>query len=170
VVVKSTIFRDITPCSPLSVNRRFEGTYRPHLQGRKNKFSKKPAWKQVESRIIRQPELIFWTLKMEAICSSETSVDTRRATRRYIPDDCILQIRHVSADRIYAFCLYFADRLCGLVVRVSGYRYRGPVFDSRRFQIFWEAVGLERGPLSLVRRTEEVLGRNSSGFGEVNRD
>ena len=28
------------------------------------------------------------------------------------------------------------DRLCGLVVRVSGYRYRGLEFDSRRFQIF----------------------------------
>jgi hypothetical protein len=51
------------------------------------------------------------------------------------------------------------------VVRVSGYRSIGPEFDSRRFQIFWEAVGLERGPLSLVRTTEEVLGRNSSGFG-----
>ena len=28
------------------------------------------------------------------------------------------------------------DRLCGLVVRVSGYRYRGLGFDSRRYQIF----------------------------------
>ena len=27
-------------------------------------------------------------------------------------------------------------RLCGLVVRVSGYRYRGLGFDSRRYQIF----------------------------------
>ena len=27
-------------------------------------------------------------------------------------------------------------RLCGLVVRVSGYRYRGPGFDPRRYQIF----------------------------------
>jgi len=26
--------------------------------------------------------------------------------------------------------------LCGLVVRVSGYRYRGPGFDPRRYQIF----------------------------------
>ena len=29
-----------------------------------------------------------------------------------------------------------SDRLCGLVVRVSGYRYRGPGFDPRRYQIF----------------------------------
>ena len=28
------------------------------------------------------------------------------------------------------------DRLCDLVVRVSGYRYRGPGFDPRRYQIF----------------------------------
>jgi hypothetical protein len=49
VVMKSTIFWDITPCSPLSIHRRFGGTYRFHLQGRKNKFSNKPAWKQVAS-------------------------------------------------------------------------------------------------------------------------
>jgi hypothetical protein len=49
------------------------------------------------------------------------------------------------------------DRLCGLVVRVPGYRFRGPGLDSRRYQIFWEVVGLERGPLSLVRIIEELL-------------
>ena len=49
------------------------------------------------------------------------------------------------------------DRLCGLVVRVSSYRYRGLGFDSRRYQIFWVVVGLERGPLSLVRLIEELL-------------
>ena len=37
------------------------------------------------------------------------------------------------------------------VVRLSGYRYRGLGFDHRRYQIFWVVVGLERGPLSLVR-------------------
>jgi hypothetical protein len=35
VVMKNTIFMDITPCSPLKVNRRFGGTYRLHLQGRR---------------------------------------------------------------------------------------------------------------------------------------
>jgi len=52
------------------------------------------------------------------------------------------------------------DRLCGLVVRVSGYRYRGPGLDPRCYQIFWVVVGLERGPLSLVslvRSIEELL-------------
>jgi hypothetical protein len=36
---------------------------------------------------------------------------------------------------------------------------------SQRFQIFWEVVGLKRGPLSLVSTIEELLGRESSGFG-----
>jgi hypothetical protein len=51
------------------------------------------------------------------------------------------------------------DRLCGLVVRVSGYRSRGSGFDSRRYQIFSAVVSLERGPLSFVRIIEELLER-----------
>jgi hypothetical protein len=42
--------------------------------------------------------------------------------------------------------------------------------DSRRYQIFWEVVGLERGPLSLVSKIEELLGRKSSGPGSENRE
>jgi hypothetical protein len=38
-------------------------------------------------------------------------------------------------------------------------------FDSRRYQIFWEVVGLEQGPLSFVSTIEELLGRNSSDSG-----
>jgi hypothetical protein len=32
IVIKSTIFRDITPYSPLKVSRHFRGTYCLHLQ------------------------------------------------------------------------------------------------------------------------------------------
>jgi hypothetical protein len=62
------------------------------------------------------------------------------------------------------------DRLCGLVVRISGYSYRGLGFDPRRYQIFWVVVGLERGPLNLVRSTEELLELKSSASGSENRD
>jgi hypothetical protein len=40
VVMKSIIFWDMTLGSLLSFNRRFEGTYCLHLQGRRNRFSK----------------------------------------------------------------------------------------------------------------------------------
>jgi hypothetical protein len=39
--MKIIIFWDMTPCSLLSCNRRFGGTYRLHLQGGRNNFNKK---------------------------------------------------------------------------------------------------------------------------------
>jgi hypothetical protein len=38
-------------------------------------------------------------------------------------------------------------------------------FDSRRYRISWEVVGLERSPLSLVSATDDLLERKSSGSG-----
>jgi hypothetical protein len=43
-------------------------------------------------------------------------------------------------------------------------------FDSRRYQILWKVVGRDRGPISLVSTSEELLGRKSSGSGLENRD
>jgi hypothetical protein len=51
------------------------------------------------------------------------------------------------------------------LVTVPGYRSRDPEFESRDYQIFSEVVGLERGPLCLVRITEELLEWKSSGSG-----
>jgi hypothetical protein len=56
------------------------------------------------------------------------------------------------------------DRLCGLVVRVLGYRSGGPgsIPGTTRFsekKKGKQVVGLERGPLSLVSTTEELLDR-----------
>jgi hypothetical protein len=50
------------------------------------------------------------------------------------------------------------DRLCGLVVRVLGCRSGGPGWipgTTRKRKV----VRLERGPLSLVSTTEELLDR-----------
>jgi hypothetical protein len=49
------------------------------------------------------------------------------------------------------------------VARVPGYRSRGPGFDFLRYQIFREVVSLELDPLSLMRITEDILERKSSG-------
>jgi hypothetical protein len=57
----------------------------------------------------------------------------------------------------YSFFLLHYYRLCGLVVRIPSYRYRGPRLDCRRYQIFWQVVGLERSPLKLMRIIEELL-------------
>jgi hypothetical protein len=75
----------------------------------------------------------------------------RKITETVYPvsEVCVLFSLQFSFETVFASC--------GPVVRVSGYRSRGPGFDSRGFQIFWEAAGLERGPLSLVRTTEELL-------------
>jgi hypothetical protein len=54
------------------------------------------------------------------------------------------------------------------VVRVLDYRYRGPEFDSQAIQK--KVVGLERGPLSLVSTTEELLDRKVSGSYLENRE
>jgi hypothetical protein len=58
------------------------------------------------------------------------------------------------------------DRLCGLVVRVLGYRFGGPGsipgttrFSGKKKKKRKNVVGLERVPLSLVSITEELLDR-----------
>jgi hypothetical protein len=80
VVMKSIIFWNVKACSPLSVNRRFGGTY-CHLL----------------ATCFHAGFLLsfFSILRIKAICSSETSVDTRRTTTLYIPEDDTLDILSV---------------------------------------------------------------------------
>jgi hypothetical protein len=63
------------------------------------------------------------------------------------------RIGYIYCDSIlFVIC----DRLCGLVVRVLGYRSASPgsIPGITRKE---KVVGLERGPLSLVSTTEELL-------------
>jgi hypothetical protein len=105
--LKSIIFWDVTPCSLLSYNRRFGGTYRLHLPGRKNNFSKQvaslpPACMLVLAEIIS-------TLKMEAISSSQTSVATQQTTRRHIPEDDTLHNHRCENLKSYINVICFIN-------------------------------------------------------------
>jgi hypothetical protein len=75
--------------------------------------------------------------------------------------DWRLWVRFPIKPSDFFFSIYAIrpDRLCGLVVRVPGYRSRGPGSIPGATRFFWEVVGLERGPLSLVSTTEELLDR-----------
>jgi hypothetical protein len=84
------------------------------------------------------------------------------------PFVCVRASSHVYLTTLYLKCIAktgkprtvgekfrlpqaVGDRLCGLVVRVPGYRSRGPgsILGSTRL-----SDGLERGPLSLVSTIE----------------
>jgi hypothetical protein len=50
-------------------------------------------------------EPISSTLKMEAICSSETSVETQRTTRRHVPEDDTFHNHRCENLKSYKTCL-----------------------------------------------------------------
>jgi hypothetical protein len=62
----------------------------------------------------------------------------------------------MSVDVYNNIRVFICDRLCGLVVRVLGYRSLGPGSIPGTTS---KVSGLERGPLSLVSTTEELLDR-----------
>jgi hypothetical protein len=70
-----------------------------------------------------------------------------------------------SNNLVLYFVLHrsWVGRHCGRVVRVPGYRSRGPGLSSWNYHIYWEVLGLEQDPLSLVRIIEELLEWKNSG-------
>jgi hypothetical protein len=78
---EESVFWDITPCSPLKVNRRFGGTYHLHLQGR----CLSPAFSLVSC------SAYSLTLNMEAVYSFYTSADFQQTTWRYIPETILFK-------------------------------------------------------------------------------
>jgi hypothetical protein len=70
---------------------------------------------------------------------------------------CLLLLLHIlfSCDSSLWPPLWSSDRSSWLQIQRSR-------FDSWDYQIFWEVVGLERGPLSFVSTNEELLERKIS--------
>ena len=83
-------------------------------------------YKNVSKKTVRQS-----TVKNLALTSAFQLVSDQHIV-------CIQVISYskISVNMYFNTIIVLCDRLCGLVVRVSGYRYRGLGFDSRRYQIF----------------------------------
>jgi hypothetical protein len=90
-ILKSSIYWDITLCSPLKVSRRFRGTYRSLLQGRMSR-----ARYEHESR---------W--------QAETSVDFQRTTQRYIPEDRTPHNHRCEDLKFYRYDSLFSLEISG---------------------------------------------------------
>jgi hypothetical protein len=55
VVMKGTVFWDITPCSSLKVKRRFGGTYRFHLQVRRESQARHKRESRWQAEVDEKP-------------------------------------------------------------------------------------------------------------------
>jgi hypothetical protein len=114
-------------------------------------------------------------LVCRVFCDREKSISATQYGKRFLMQSLSLSL-HIclyactnkytyvySYIRIYIIihvCIC-EDRLCGLVVRVLGYRAGGLCLipgTARKKKV----VGLERGPLSLVSITEELLDRKAA--------
>jgi hypothetical protein len=106
VIMKCSVFWYIATCSPMKVNRSFEGTYRLHLHCRRISQARNQREAGGKLNFLIVPYLAYSsTLKMEATCSSETSTDFHRTTLRYIPEDRTLNnlcSRVILAKRLAA--------------------------------------------------------------------
>jgi hypothetical protein len=76
VLVNISVF-----CGPLNINRSFGGADRLHFWGPRIRQTRNQPESKVAKKLCLSP----------AKCSSETSVEFQRSTRRYIPEDRILQ-------------------------------------------------------------------------------
>jgi hypothetical protein len=66
-------------------------------------------------------------LDMLSVRTSEVRVSLRSLTSEQLEDGFIKKFNNITLYRY---------RICDLVVKVSGYRSRGPGLDSRRYKIF----------------------------------
>jgi hypothetical protein len=93
VTMKTTVLWDMMPCGSCK-NRRVGGVYCLYHQDGQNERARSNVnihlqWESIASYCWHCFYLAdFFTLMMEAIYSSETSV-LKRATRRHIPEYCI---------------------------------------------------------------------------------
>jgi hypothetical protein len=111
-----------------------------------------PTWARNLAAVVRCRQLTAWAMARPSDFSSSSSPLPSKLEEGYWWH--VRLSYSSSTDICFSESTSIYNSLCGLVVRVPGYRFRGPGIDFRHYQIFWEVVGLEQGPLSLVRIIE----------------
>jgi hypothetical protein len=135
------LLNNLFPYSPLKVDRHFGVTFCLHLQGRRSQATNQSGSLLTTCFTLLSCLDFSSILKTEATSSPLTSVDCQRTTQHYIPEnrDCYENLAFYTACSVLSsrFCNLFndaitnekiwgwMDRLCGLVVRVPGYRSVG---------------------------------------------
>jgi hypothetical protein len=105
VVMKSNIFWIITQCSLLTVNRLFWWTYQLHLQGRISRTRYQRERRRLAVRCLSPAFTLlscssYYTLKMEAVCSSETSALYPRKQYSWLLNYLITLVHLLRLERI----------------------------------------------------------------------
>jgi hypothetical protein len=145
------------------------------VEGKKRKSARKASVRDVKSKLVGIPvnlrRVLFQNIPAGAHTSACQGIRRREAVRNFEnhedikrckshPNRAILIKSVLCGSVLYTHgrkCISRFSCLCPVKVRIPGYRSRGLGFDSRRYHIFWEVVCLERGPLSLLRITEELF-------------
>jgi hypothetical protein len=70
---------------------------------------------------------------------------------------CVTTQKHTRVNLIFSLQVYVHRPPLWSSGQSSWLQIRSPGFDSRHYQK--KVVGLERGPLSIVSTTQEILGR-----------
>jgi hypothetical protein len=89
--MKSIIFWDIMPCSSMSVNRRFRGTYRLHLQGRKISWARNQHERRWQ---VPTPNGLQDVIYQKMVRSITTAVRTSNPTW-----ECMFVVGHQNRTR-----------------------------------------------------------------------
>jgi hypothetical protein len=117
VVMKISIFWDITPCSLVKVNRHFGGTYCLHLQGRRISQTKNQHQICFAFCLLQANFLLGYSssLKMKAICFSKTLADCHQTAQHYMPEE---RTYHEPEDLEQWF--FFSRKKCDSIVIGGG--------------------------------------------------
>jgi hypothetical protein len=156
VTIRWTTWHHIQGDSNLHSRRRknFKSYIRQHkLSGSRNSY---PSFRGILSLYKFSEERLYLYMRYSSNAKQMSNIylwhDKKKFVTRYLRCSFKLQ-----ADKFITSYLYVEPPLWSSGQSSWLQIQRSPGFDSRRYQIFWEVVVLERGPLRLVRIIEELL-------------